>query len=82
MRERYSNDRQQGRVGIGLAAAVLMTAGSAMAQTPAAAPTYTKDVAPIFQEKCQSCHRPGQMGPMSLLTYEEARPWARFCTSR
>lgn len=39
--------------------------------------TFTKDVAPIFQRSCQSCHRPGQIAPMSLLTYEEARPWAR-----
>jgi len=39
--------------------------------------TYAKDVAPILMDKCQSCHRPGQVAPMSLLTYEEARPWAR-----
>jgi hypothetical protein len=36
--------------------------------------TFTKDVAPILQEKCQVCHRPGTFAPMSLLTYEEARP--------
>lgn len=39
--------------------------------------TFTKDVAPILQRSCQSCHRPGSIGPMSLLTYEEARPWAK-----
>src|SRR6187397_2956587 len=39
--------------------------------------TYAKDVAPILMDKCQSCHRPGQVAPMSLLTYEEARPRAR-----
>src|SRR5712691_9373355 len=39
--------------------------------------TFTKDVAPIFQNNCQVCHRPGSIAPMSLLTYEEARPWAR-----
>ncbi len=38
--------------------------------------TFTKDIAPIFQEKCQACHRPESMAPMSLVTYEEARPWA------
>src|SRR5262249_54526505 len=38
--------------------------------------TFTKDVAPIFQRSCQSCHRPGTIAPMSLLTYEDARPWA------
>jgi hypothetical protein len=40
-------------------------------------PTFTKDIAPILQEKCQNCHRPGQIAPMSLLTYQDARPWAR-----
>jgi hypothetical protein len=39
--------------------------------------TFTKDVAPILKEKCQSCHRPDTFAPMSLLTYEEARPWAK-----
>src|SRR5262245_56554392 len=42
-----------------------------------AAPTFTKDVLPILQKNCQSCHRPGQIAPMSLVTYDEARPWAR-----
>ena len=39
--------------------------------------TFTKDVAPILQKNCQVCHRPNTFAPMSLLTYEEARPWAR-----
>ncbi|HEY5617285.1 MAG TPA: hypothetical protein VIK60_05030 [Vicinamibacterales bacterium] len=47
---------------------------SASSQAPV---TFTKDVAPILQENCQVCHRPGSIAPMSLLTYEEARPWAR-----
>ena len=38
--------------------------------------TFATDVAPIFQRSCQSCHRPGTVAPMSLLTYEDARPWA------
>ena len=38
--------------------------------------TYTKDVAPIIQEKCQACHRPGSVAPMALLTYDDARAWA------
>ena len=49
---------------------------SAYAQAPAQV-TFTKDVAPILQKSCQSCHRPGSVAPMSLLTYEDARPWAR-----
>ena len=40
-------------------------------------PTYYKDVAPIFQANCQNCHRPGEVAPMSLLTYESSRPWAK-----
>ena len=45
-------------------------------------PTFTKDIAPIFQQKCETCHRPDSMAPMSLVTYEEARPWARSIKTR
>jgi len=38
--------------------------------------TFTKDIAPILQAKCQACHRPGQIAPMPLLTYQEVRPYA------
>src|SRR5437899_4003667 len=41
------------------------------------APTFNRDVLPILQERCQECHRPGQIAPMPLLTYKEARPWAK-----
>ena len=41
------------------------------------AATFTKDVAPILQRACQDCHHPGSIAPMSLLTYDEVRPWAR-----
>jgi hypothetical protein len=48
------------------------------AQQPAPSTvTFTKDVAPILQKSCQNCHRPGAIAPMSLLTYQDARPWAR-----
>jgi len=43
----------------------------------AAAPTYTKDIAPIFNASCVKCHRPGQIAPMSLTSYKEVRPWAK-----
>src|SRR5439155_578865 len=46
------------------------------------AQTFTKDIAPIFQKSCQSCHRPGQMAPMSLMTYQDVRPWARAIKQR
>jgi hypothetical protein len=39
--------------------------------------TFTKHVAPIFYKNCTACHRPGEVAPMSLLTYKDARPWAR-----
>jgi mono/diheme cytochrome c family protein len=45
-------------------------------------PTFTKDIAPIFQQKCEACHRPDSIAPMSLMTYEEARPWARSIKTR
>ena len=41
------------------------------------APTFNKDVATILYKNCTSCHRPGEIAPMSLLTYQDARPWAR-----
>jgi hypothetical protein len=40
-------------------------------------PTFSRDVAPIFYGKCVGCHRPGEVAPMSLITYEQVRPWAR-----
>jgi hypothetical protein len=52
----------------------------ALNQTRAAelvAPTFAKDVAPILNARCVSCHRPNQIGPMTLTSYAEARPWAR-----
>jgi mono/diheme cytochrome c family protein len=47
------------------------------AQTPRRQVTYNKDIAPILERSCQSCHRPDSVAPMSLLTYEQARPYAR-----
>ena len=50
---------------------------SAAIGVPAQTPTFTRNVAPILQQNCQSCHRPGEAAPFSLLTYEQARPWAK-----
>ena len=69
-------------VGVGVS---LFAPGSAIAEgagEEALVPTYTKDVAPIFQEKCEACHRPGYIAPMSLQTYQESRPWARSIKQR
>ena len=61
--------------------ATLITSGLyAQERTQAKQPgavTFTRDVAPILQRSCQTCHHPGSIAPMSLLTYEEVRPWAR-----
>jgi hypothetical protein len=59
--------------------AVLGAAGIGRAQpsAKAGAPTFSKDIAPIFQKACQNCHRPDSIAPMSLLTYKDARPWAK-----
>ena len=40
------------------------------------APTFYQDVLPVLQAHCQNCHRPGEVAPMALLTYEQTRPWA------
>jgi hypothetical protein len=53
---------------------VAAMSSTAVAQAPV---TFTKDVAPILQERCQVCHRAGTFAPMSLMTYEQARPWAK-----
>lgn len=58
------------------------TAGQAPAVAKAPAPTFSKDVAPILYKNCVSCHRPGESAPMSLMTYTDARPWARAMTRR
>jgi hypothetical protein len=56
-----------------LLALSFITGSFAIAQTP----TFSKDVVPILQKHCQECHRPGEIGPMPLLSYTDARPWAK-----
>lgn len=58
------------------ALAFLASGGIASAQ-PAAKPTFSKDVAPILYKHCATCHRPGEVAPMSLTTYQEVRPWVK-----
>ena len=74
-----------------LASALLLAgAGGALAQsgvenvtgTADTAPTFSRDVAPILQRSCQHCHQPAGIAPMSLLTYRDARPWARSIKDR
>ena len=62
---------------VAIAGAVALTGSEPVRADVPAAPTFTKDIAPIFQQKCDTCHRPSGMGPMSLETYQDARPWVR-----
>src|ERR1700740_1981872 len=54
-----------------------MTMAAAAASNAPAPVTFNRDVLPILQKNCQGCHRPGEVAPMSLLTYADARPWAK-----
>src|SRR5262245_19604980 len=61
---------------------VLLAVTAVASQVPAPHPvtetvTFNKDVPPVLQRECQACHRPGEAGPMSFLTYESTRPWAK-----
>ena len=70
-------------VGVGLVAAVVVAASSSgRAAGAAEVPTFTKDVAPILYSKCIECHRPTMFAPMSLVKYDEARPWAKSIKQR
>ena len=80
MRTRSDIHRTVGRLSAIVATFGILTAPHALAAGQAALggePTFTKDIAPILQRSCQTCHRSGGMAPMSLVTYQEARPWAR-----
>jgi hypothetical protein len=55
----------------------LLAAASLLSIGPLSAQTFTKDIAPLLQRSCQTCHRPGSIGPMPLLTYQDVRPWAK-----
>ena len=61
---------------------LLFSPTAAVAKETDTTPTFAKDIAPIFQKNCQQCHRPGSLGPMSLTTYQEVRPWARSIKNR
>jgi hypothetical protein len=59
---------------LGLVLAVAAVGFAAPNSTPV---TFNKDVLPILQKRCQDCHRPGEVAPMALLNYQDARPWAK-----
>ena len=86
--QRIRAERSRRRAVLGVLGGLAIVAGLALASTRADAlaaggnPTFAKDVAPIFQAKCQECHRVGSMAPMSLTTFEEVRPWVRAIKER
>jgi len=59
---------------LGLPVAILPGAEAARTSSD---PTFHEDVLPILQRRCQTCHRPGEVAPMSLLNYDQVRPWAK-----
>jgi mono/diheme cytochrome c family protein len=65
---------------IGLALISLLSVAANKSAAPGV--TFTKDIAPILFKNCAECHRPGEIGPMSLMSYQEARPWAKSIRER
>jgi hypothetical protein len=65
-----------------LAGVIHLAAQSATPGSGSSTPTFARDVAPIFYKTCTNCHRPGELAPMSLLTYKDARPWVRSIAER
>jgi hypothetical protein len=59
----------------------VLSLAACLVASAAPSATFHKDVEPILQQHCQECHRPGEIGPMALLTYEQARPWAKAIKS-
>src|SRR5438876_5440890 len=82
MMELKSRQARNVAVRVCVLSAALVGPWPAAAADAVKAPTFTKDIAPIFQEKCEACHRPDSIAPMSLMTFAEARPWARSIKAR
>ena len=57
--------------------AIALVGSNAVSGAGKASLTFSKDIAPIFYKNCVGCHRPGEIAPMSLITYKEIRPWAK-----
>ena len=78
----FSLKTGMGSVAAAIAAAAALGASQAAPSSADRPPTFSKDVAPIVFRNCVGCHRPGESAPMSLLTYADARPWARAMSRR
>ena len=67
-------------IGIALCCLLLFSVGAfgqGDRETTGTKVTFHRDVLPILQARCQSCHRPGEIAPMSFLSYQTTRPWAK-----
>lgn len=69
-------------LGVGALVALVTVPGVAAGADVPKTPTFAKDIAPIFQDKCEACHRPDSIAPMSLKTFTEVRPWVRSIKAR
>jgi len=77
-----SNNARSLTLAAGLITASLVARAAVLPAQTSAIPTFSRDVAPILYRNCVSCHRPGEIAPMSLLTYEQTRPYARSIRER
>lgn len=77
-----NNVTRLGACGLMLAGVILVAGVGAQSPPPPQGPTFSKDVAPILYKNCTTCHRAGEIAPMSLMTYEEARPYAKSISAK
>src|SRR5690349_8918561 len=70
-------ERGPRRIAMRLLITSLVCAAAACAASAPSQVTFYKDVLPVLQKDCQGCHRPGEAAPMSFLTYDQTRPWAK-----
>jgi len=80
MKRNFRRHSQIGMLVVVLAAVMIFA--TATSKSNASTVTFTKNVAPILFKNCAECHRPGEIAPMSLMTYQEVRPWAKSIRER
>ena len=81
-RNHHRHTKRLGIYAAGVLILMLATPTDVFSQSGADDVTFTADIAPILQRSCQNCHHPNSVAPMSLLTYEEVRPYARRIKER
>ena len=81
-RNHHKHTKRLGIYGAGVLILMLVTPTDVFSQSGTDDVTFTADIAPILQRSCQNCHRHNSVAPMSLLTYEEVRPYARRIKER